>query len=136
MKKRPHSSASRVASRLTQLSTDVPQVVAHRVSRMASSGPVPSARDRQEFTDMVVEKPMAFAHSAMNMWAASLQVQQAYWLSLSRALLQPPWLSVRAHAELMRRAGQGGWFVLDQGIGPIQRQATSNARRLNRQRTR
>ena len=56
MKKRPHSSASRVASRLTQLSTDVPQVVAHRVSRMASSGPVPSARDRQEFDTFMAER--------------------------------------------------------------------------------
>ena len=39
MKNRPHSSASRVASRLTRLSNDVPQVVAHRVSRMANVRP-------------------------------------------------------------------------------------------------
>ena len=132
MKKRPHSSASRVASRLAQLSSDVPQVVAHRVSRMATSGPVPSARDQREFTGMVMEKPMAFAHSYMNMWMAGLQVQQTFWASLSRAMLQPPWLSLRTHADAFHRAGQGGWFVLDRGIGPIQRQAASNARRLNR----
>lgn len=132
MKKRSRSSASRVASRLVQLSADVPQVVAHRVSRMASTGPVPSARDRREFTGMVVEKPMAFAHSAMNMWMAGLQVQQAFWASLSRAMWQPPGRFLQAHADAVRRAGQGGWFVLDQGIGPIQKQAASNARRLNR----
>lgn len=132
MKNRSHSSASRVASRLAQLSSDVPQVVAHRVSRLATSGPMPSARDRQEFTDMVVEKPMAFAHSYLNMWMAGLQVHQTFWNSLSRAMLQPPWLSIRTHADAFHRAGQGGWFVLDQGIGPIQRQASSNARRLNR----
>ena len=136
MKKRSHSSASRVASRLAQLSSDVPQVVAHRVSRMATSGPMPSARDRREFTDMVVEKPMAFAHSAVNMWMAGLQVQQTFWVSLSRAMLQPPWLSLQAHADLIHGAGQGGWFVLDQGIGPIQRQASANARRLNRRASR
>ena len=70
------------------------------------------------------------------MWTAGLQVQQTYWFSLSRAMLQPPWLSVQAHADVFQRARQGGWFVLDQGIGPIQRQASSNARRLNRQRVR
>lgn len=136
MKKRLHSSASSVASRLAQLSSDVPQVVAHRVSRMASSGAMPSARDRQEFTGMMVEKPMAFAHSAVNMWMAGLQVQQSFWVSLAGAMVQPPWLSLQAHADVIHRAGQGGWFVLDQGIGPIQRQASSNARRLNRRASR
>lgn len=132
MKKRQNSSASRVATRLAQLSNDVPQVVAHRVSRMATSGPMPSARDRKEFNDMVVEKPMAFAHSYMAMWMAGLQVQQTFWTSISRAMLQPPWVGLKTHTDAIHRAGQGGWFVLDQGIGPIQRQASSNARRLNR----
>jgi hypothetical protein len=47
-------------------------------------------------------------------------------------MLHPPWLSLQAHAKVIHGAGQGGWFVLDQVICPIQRQASANARRLKR----
>ncbi|MCB2018129.1 MAG: hypothetical protein KDF54_11570 [Hydrogenophaga sp.] len=134
MSKRPHSSAARVASRLTRLSNDVPQVVTQRLSRMVTAGPLPSARDRQEFTGMVMEKPMAFAHAALNMWMAGLQVHQSLWLSWSRTLWQPPWMHLNTHVDSLKQAGRGGWFMIDQGIVPIQRQAASNARRLSRRR--
>ena len=51
------------AAKLAEISIASPQVIAHRVTRMAMSGPVLSERDRKEFTNMVQEKQVAFAQS-------------------------------------------------------------------------
>ena len=47
------------ASQLVDLGIAAPQVVAHRLARMAAAGTTPSARDRREFTGMVLEKQTA-----------------------------------------------------------------------------
>ena len=58
-----------------------PQVIAHRVTRMALAGPLPDARDRKEFTGMVQEKQLAFAQSflawntAVLRWQMHMQMQ-------------------------------------------------------------
>jgi len=44
------------ALKLAGLGFAAPQVIAHRLTRMALAGPTMSARDRKEFTGMVVEK--------------------------------------------------------------------------------
>ena len=55
------ASASRRATvqaqqKVLDLGIAAPQVVAHRLARMALAGPVPSARDQKEFAGMVLEK--------------------------------------------------------------------------------
>ena len=48
-----------LAMQSAQLAVAVPQVVAHRVTRMAIAGPKLSQRDRKEFALMVAEKESA-----------------------------------------------------------------------------
>lgn len=55
--------AATTAIKLAELSLASPQVIAHRVTRMALAGASPSKRDRTEFTGMVVEKQLAFAQA-------------------------------------------------------------------------
>ena len=52
-----------IARQAAELAVAVPQVIAHRLTRLALAGPAPSARDRREFQRMGAEKAAAFAES-------------------------------------------------------------------------
>ncbi|WP_326534689.1 hypothetical protein [Pseudorhodoferax sp.] len=114
--------ASPTAVKLAQLGTAAPVVIAHRLTRMALAGPVPSARDRKEFTGMVAEKQLAFTQAWMGMAGAALQLQQQ-WLfgCLTGRLPSVPQALDAAAAK---------------SLAPIHRKAVSNARRLARTRLR
>jgi len=101
------------AAQTVDLAFAVPQVVAHRVARMAMAGATPSARDRQEFYRMGTEKVAAFNEA----WAAmAMQTMQTWWFPtlLSSAALD----------------------ILSKGMTPYRRRAVANARRLGRPRRR
>ena len=57
-----------LAAQLFDLGLAVPQVLMHRMTRMALAGSRPSARDRREFERMSAEKVAAFYES----WSAML----------------------------------------------------------------
>jgi len=102
-----------VARHSLGLALAVPEVVAHRVMRMWLAGAYPSARDRDEFHRMYVEKFLAF-HESWNAMALEM-------FSASLALGLFPWVNRPA---AMR--------VLAAGLGPIHRRAAANAKRLRR----
>lgn len=77
----------RTASELLDISMAAPQVINHRLTRMALSGPVLSARDQKEFTRMVVEKQVAFSQAWLTMGAEMFKVQQ----QLCLAWMRNPW---------------------------------------------
>lgn len=110
----------------------MPQVVAHRVTRMALSGPKLSPRDRKEFERMVAEKNSAFAESWNAMAAQAAVANQALAASFFRSFLtvargkRPP---VAASAEEFHKAALG---VLGKGFAPVHRKAMANAKRLGR----
>lgn len=110
----------------------VPQVVAHRVTRMALSGPKLSVRDRKEFERMVAEKNTAFGESWQAMAAQAAQANQALAASFFKSFLsvaagKRP--SAAASAAQLQRAALG---VLSKGVGPVHRKAVANAKRLGR----
>ncbi|GAP38147.1 polyhydroxyalkanoate granule-associated phasin [Piscinibacter sakaiensis] len=109
------------ARTLTELALAAPQVVAHRVTRMAASGGVPGARDQREFIGMVTEKQLAFSQAWLGMALQMLRLQQAFWTSL--------WFG-RAPAS----AAAAGQALLASALAPVHRKAVANARRLNRAR--
>jgi hypothetical protein len=114
-----HSTA--LARQATELAIAVPQVVAHRLTRMALAGPVPNARDRREFHGMAQEKVHAFWQSWFAMgWAMVQATQQAWLAGLQGARV--PLLDTQA--------------ILSKGMAPVHRKATANARRLARTRLR
>lgn len=117
------SAAVATALQLAELGVAVPQVVAHRVARMAMAGAQPSARDQREFTGMVLEKQLAFAQAGMAMWMQALQWQQQWALSLLTGA------SPGRHAA---QAHQASSRLFSAGLAPLHRQATANAKRLAR----
>ena len=58
--RRKHKTKPLIA-KVTELAFAAPQVVAHRVTRMAIAGPSLSERDRKEFERMGAEKTAAFS---------------------------------------------------------------------------
>ncbi|HEX2546043.1 MAG TPA: polyhydroxyalkanoate granule-associated phasin [Ramlibacter sp.] len=114
---RHRNNSTRLARQATELAVAVPQVVAHRLTRMALAGPVLSARDRREFHGMAQEKVHAFWQSWFAMgWAMTQAVQQAWIAALQGARV--PLLDTQR--------------ILSQGMAPVHRKATANARRLAR----
>lgn len=118
LKRRPKSTSSK----LVELGLAAPQVVAHRLTRMALAGPVLSARDRREFTGMVTEKQLAFAHSWLAMWGELVAQQQALGLSLLTGTFAGRHPAGSAARSLSRIVGAG--------MDPVHRMAVGNAKRL------
>jgi hypothetical protein len=103
---------------LWEIGFAAPQVVAHRLQRMALAGPRPGARDRREFTRMGQEKAEAFAESLMAMGLRMWQTQHAVGASVLAQDMRP-WLATMAV-----------------GMKPVHRRVTANARRLSRVKSR
>jgi len=128
MPRRTRTLSPAVSVKLGELALAAPQVVAHRLARLALAGPHPSARDRAEFARMVREKQLAFAQSWLAMWAEGLRVQQGLWLAWARA----PAPGRRAAARWVA----DGLRIGARGLSPVHAKAVANARRLSRTRLR
>jgi len=133
-RRRPPASLS---TKTAELALAVPQVVAHRLLRMAHAGPHLSARDRKEFARMIAEKNSAFGESWNAMALQALQSQRAFAAAL--ALAATPTRSTRAspaaHA-LATQLQRATLAVIGKGLAPVHRRAVANAKRLARTRLR
>ena len=78
-----------IARQAAELAVAVPQVIAHRLTRLARAGPAPSVRDRQEFQRMGAEKAAALAQSWNAMAQQAWEATPALALSFLRAFGSP-----------------------------------------------
>ena len=133
----PSRAQRKLAQQTLGLSMAVPQVIAHRVGRMATAGPNPSARDRKEFKQMSAEKTAAFYESWTAMGLAAMKAQQQMAAAMWRTAATAPWSRARPGSvnslmptgnTLARHALQ----VMSQGMAPVHRRAVGNAKRLGR----
>jgi hypothetical protein len=114
-----------------ELAVAVPQVVAHRATRMALAGPLMSERDRQEFQRMMSEKQAAFAQAYWEMGLQMFRVNLQLSSTVFSALLSPFSLTAPSVASVMAQAQHGFGAVIGKGLTPLHRTAVSNARRLS-----
>ena len=125
----PSRAQRKLAQQALGLSMAVPQVIAHRVGRMAQAGPNPSARDRKEFKQMGAEKTAAFYESWAAMGLAAMKAQQQMAASMWRAAaMAKPGSLLPTGNTLARHA----LAVMSQGMAPVHRRAVGNAKRLGR----
>lgn len=117
MSRRRTPSSPRLARQAAELAFAVPQVVAHRLTRLALAGPRPNARDRREFHGMGQEKVRAFWQSWFAMGWAMVEASQQAWLAMLQGARVPLFDAER---------------ILARGMAPVHRKATANARRLQR----
>ena len=128
--------ATRLQAQTAQMMHAAPQVVAHRLRRMALAGPQPSERDRREFHRMGAEKLAAFGEAWQAMAWQVLKSNQQLALSMMRTwwpLLDPRVVSKAATLDQATQAWQAATLdILGQGLRPVHRRAVANARRLGR----
>jgi hypothetical protein len=117
-----------------ELAVAVPQVVAHRVGRMALAGSSPSARDRQEFSRMIAEKNVAFMQSWQAMGAQALLANQAMAASFLRSLWSLP--GQASPVKAMAQWHSAALGIAAKGLTPVHRTAVANAARLGRSKRR
>lgn len=120
-----------LATKTAELAFATPQVMAHRLTRMALAGPTLSERDRKEFHLMGMEKLGAFATAWQQMALASVTSSQTLAIQMWSAWWAP-WLGGRRSNQLSRQLQQAAMGVMGKGLAPIHAKATSNARRLGR----
>ena len=121
-----------LAAQMFELGIAAPQVIAHRIARMAAAGTSLSAHDRAEFNRMCLEK-LAAAHEA---WAAMAAQGLLEYQKLGVGFMQSlwfPWMrpapTVKSVSKELTRIALG---ILGSGIAPVHRRAMANARRLRR----
>lgn len=119
-----------LTTQASQLAFAVPQVVAHRVSRMLSAGARPSAADRREFDRMGAEKLAAFGESWLAMGTQMLAAQQSLAASMLGAWSNPWTFGAPALMQGARDVHDAALGVLGSGLAPVHRRAVANARRL------
>lgn len=128
------------------------QVVGHRTTRMAFAGPIPSERDRNEFSLMSEEKKEAASESlqAFGLGFLNLALEVAVdtsshvWATSAAAVAlassQSPSQWIERHAALnglaaevpanpLRLANRAA-RVMQDSLSPIHHRATANAKRL------
>jgi hypothetical protein len=110
-----------LAVQTMELGVAVPQVIAHRVARMALVGASPSARDRKELRRMGTEKVAA----ATEAWTAmALEAfRQSLWL---------PWAFLKRRQSASRQLSNAALGIFGKGMAPVRRRAVANAKRLGR----
>ena len=131
MPHRNRKSAS-IAAKAIELSVAVPQVVAHRVARMASAGAMPSERDRREFHRMGAEKVTAFTEAWNAMTQQAARANQALAASWMRSLWTPPWQAGKLPSAAAAQWHSAALGVIEKGMAPVHRTAKANAKRLGR----
>ena len=125
-----------LAAQTFELGIAAPQVIAHRVARMASAGKSPPARDRAEFHRMGVEKIAAANEAWTAMATQAFLENQKFALTFMQSLWFPwmrPTPTVKSVSRQLNRAVLG---ILGKGMAPVRRRAVSNAKRLGRIRRR
>lgn len=121
-----------MVTQAVELAFAVPQVVAHRVARMAIAGPTLSERDRQEFQRMGAEKTAAFGESWNAMTLHALHAHQALAASFFRAFWSPSLKGGPSASAVAAQWHSAVLGVLDKGLAPVHRTAVANAKRLAR----
>jgi hypothetical protein len=150
----PFQAWTDLAWKIGEMSMASAQVIAHRTTRMATAGPLPSARDRQEFSRMGQEKIEAAAESAQAIAAQMTAMSSTiatrafgHWMRGSAALMSlaasrsvGQFVTRQAKlAQAVSRSATTAFEVSDttarlarHGLKPIHARATANARRLGK----
>ena len=121
-----------LVTKAAELAFAVPQVIAHRVTRMAIAGPTLSERDRKEFQRMGAEKTAAFGESWNAMTLQALRAHQTLAASFLGSFWSPLLKGGPSASAVAAQWHSAVLGVLDKGMAPVHRTAVANAKRLAR----
>jgi hypothetical protein len=119
-----------------ELGVAAPQVIAHRLARMALAGASPSARDRKEFHRMGTEKVLAASEAWNAMAVEAIRANQELAFSFMRSFWFPWAYRTPTAKSASRQMTNAALGILGKGVTPVRRRAVANAKRLGRPRRR
>jgi hypothetical protein len=128
--------AKSLATKAAELGFAVPQVLAHRVTRMGLAGPTLSERDRKEFQRMVSEKHTAFSDAWSAMAKETVRAHQSLTASYVRSFWSPSLRAKTSAGSVVAQWHDAAIGVFGKGLAPVHRKAVANAKRLARTRLR
>ncbi|HEX5662531.1 MAG TPA: polyhydroxyalkanoate granule-associated phasin [Xanthomonadaceae bacterium] len=120
-----------LAVQTMELGVAAPQVIAHRLARMALAGASPSARDRKELRRMGTEKVAALNEAWSAMALEAFQANQRLALSFMQSLWFP-WVQPKRRPSASRQLSNAALGIFGKGMAPVRRRAVANAKRLGR----
>jgi hypothetical protein len=121
-----------LAAQTFDLGIAAPQVIAHRLARMASAGTTLSARDRAEFQRMGMEKIAAVTEAWTAMATQAFLENQEFALRFMQSLWFP-WMRPTPTAKsVSRKLNRAAMRTLGKVLVPVRRRAVANAKRLGR----
>ena len=126
------STQLQIFSKAADIAVASPQVVAHRVARMALAGPVLNDRDRKEFTGMVQEKQLAFAQSFMAWNTEILRWQMQWQMQMFGAMVSGNWQSMANRMLSPQPLMAAAERATAKAMEPVRRKAVANAKRLSK----
>ena len=121
-----------LAAQTFELGIAAPQVIAHRVARMASAGASPSVRDRAEFRRMGIEKMAAVNEAWAAMVTQAFLENQKFELTFMQSLWFPWMRPTPTVKSVSRQLNRAAVDILGKGMAPVRRRAVANAKRLGR----
>ena len=119
-----------LAAQTFALGIAAPQVIAHRLARMATAGTSPS--DRAEFQRMGIEKIAAANEAWTAMAAQTFLENQKFALTFMQSLWFPWMRPTPTVKSVSRQLNRTAARVAGKGMAPIRRRAVANAKRLGR----
>jgi len=129
MATRRRRTAKSLAAQTFELGIAAPQVIAHRMARMARADA--SALDRAEFHRMSAEKLAAINEAWTAMVSETLLENQKLALRFMQSLWWP-WMRPFTTRAMPRQLNRAAVSILGKGMAPVHRRAVANAKRLGR----
>ena len=130
--RRQRAKTSALAVQAAELALAAPQVIAHRLSRVALAGPRLSERDRKEFELMVAEKNAAFSEAWQAMATHGARANQALAASFFKSFIGVAHGKRPSPARSAAQLHHAALGILGKGLAPLHRKAVANAKRLGR----
>ena len=118
------------AEQSVELSTAVPEVIAHRLSSFMFAGFQPSEEHHEEFNLMWSEKSDVFLDSWKAMTYQTSKVNQEFYSTMVQTMFTPWWKLSEIEVCTPRKFNKVALSVLNKGLEPIHEATTSNAKRL------
>ncbi|WP_295852592.1 polyhydroxyalkanoate granule-associated phasin [uncultured Xylophilus sp.] len=128
--RRRGGASQRLMAQSAEMAMAVPQVMAHRLTRMALAGNHPSARDRKEFDLMSAEKVAAFGESWAAMGMEMFKAQQAMGVALAGTWAKALMGTTPSMAATLGQMQSAALQIAAAGMQPVHRRAVANSRRL------
>ena len=120
------------AAQAFELGIAAPQVIAHRMARMARASPPRSALNSAEFRRMGTEKIAAINEAWTAMVTQAILENQRFALRFMQSLWWPWMRPTFTMKGVPRQLGRAAESILGKGMAPVHRRAVANARRLGR----